>query len=111
MPKLPKEIEDRFDEEFKYFSGHEMLQTHQGHEIIKSFIATILDDATKEAMERAKKVKAEMQLVDFPKKSPNEVEQDYRKRKRGFQIAKSKFITIFCNAYLRHPYSSDDITI
>lgn len=44
MSKLPKHIEDRFDEEFKYFSGHEMLQTHQGHEIIKSFIASILEE-------------------------------------------------------------------
>ena len=54
-------------------------------------------------------MKTEMQLVKFPKKSPTEIEQDYRKRKRGFQIAKSKFITIFCNAYLRHPYSKDEI--
>lgn len=29
--------EERFDEKFKYFSGHEMLQTHQGHDIVKSF--------------------------------------------------------------------------
>lgn len=44
MSKLPQKIEEKFDREFKYFSGHEMLQTHQGHDIVKSFIATILDE-------------------------------------------------------------------
>lgn len=43
--ELKQQAHKEFDEQFKYFSGHEMLQTNQGHNIIKSFIDSLIDKA------------------------------------------------------------------
>lgn len=56
---------------------------------------------------KLQKIKLEMQSLEYPKKSPNEDEQDYRKRKRGFQFAKSKLVNIFCNGLLRDGNAPD----
>jgi hypothetical protein len=59
------------------------------------FLSTALDTHAQYEVENFKKeLKTKMQTIEYPKKSPDENEQDYRKRKRGFQLGKSKFINI-----------------
>lgn len=49
-------------------------------------------------------VKDKMSAVTYPKKSPNEDNTDYCNRRRGFKLAKSKIITIYCNHFLRNKH-------
>lgn len=50
--ELKQQAHKEFDEQFKYFSGHEMLQTNQGHNIIKSFIDSLIDKTVQHEQDR-----------------------------------------------------------
>lgn len=53
--ELKEQAHNEFDEQFKYFSAHEMLQTNQGHDIIKSFIDSLIDRTVQMTEERIAK--------------------------------------------------------
>lgn len=99
LKELQTEREKMFDEKFNLFTTDWTVPPTITQEVmkhIKSYNAETIKAVVEWVIREMEECKKAMQDIKYPKPSIGEDEKDYWKRKRGFKIGKSKFVSRFC---------------